>query len=85
MRTLLALAALLAGLTFASPTVAQDDAVRCTEIRPGFVTCTETQIEGRRPASWFLLSRSRVAWELPPLVRRDPAAELARTVRDAPF
>lgn len=85
MRTLLALASLIAGSSLASLAVAQDDTPRCTEVRPGFVTCTETQIEGRQPASWFLLSRSRITWEPPPLVRPDPAAELARTVRDAPF
>ena len=85
MRSLLALATLLACSSIAPLAVARDGTPRCTEVRPGFITCTETQIEGRRPTSWFLLSRSRVAWEPPPLVRSDPAAELARTVRDAPF
>jgi hypothetical protein len=72
-------------LTGASAAVAQDDQPTCREVRPGFVQCTGTTIEGRQPQSWVLLGRSRDRWEPRPLRRRDAARDVVRTVRRAPF
>jgi len=69
----------------ASAAAAQDGQPTCREVRPGFVQCTDTTIEGRQPQSWVLLARSRDRWEPRPLRRRDAARDVVRTVRRSPF
>ena len=82
--TLLYLAALAlsAGL---GVSVAEADDPSCTEVRPGFVQCTETHIEGDRPRAYFLLGRSQIRYEPPPLRREGAIRAVVRSVQRRPF
>lgn len=85
MRTLLLTAALtLLPAALAAPQVAAQDEPQCREVRPGLLQCTEIVIEGRGPSGFYVLTRSQLGWEPPPL-RRELHREVARTVRRAPF
>lgn len=67
----------------AAPAAAQDTP-QCREIRPGLLRCDDIVVEGRGPAGFVVLPRSRAHWEPPPL-RRDLHREVPRTVRREPF
>lgn len=67
----------------AAPAAAQDTP-RCHQVRPGLLRCDEIVVEGRGPAGFVLLPRSRFEWEPPPL-RREATREVPRTVRREPF
>lgn len=80
----LALVLSLAAPLGASVASAQDPP-ECRTVRPGLVVCTETQIFGRGPRAFYLLTRTRDTYELPELRRGDMARSVRRTVRHAPF
>ncbi|MBN4049431.1 hypothetical protein JYT86_00065 [bacterium AH-315-N03] len=81
--------AFLLALTFcfaAAPGVASaQDPPECHTVRPGLIECSETQIYGTRPRSFFLLSRTHDVYEPPELRRADFARSVRRTVRRTPF
>ena len=56
----------------------------CRQVSPGHLECGEMRIVGRSPSAFYLLSRTRPLYELPPL-RRDLAREVRRSVRRTPF
>ncbi len=74
---------LLAGLVIPSGATAQDVG-ECRQVRPGRIECSPVRVVGRTPGSFYLLSRSRVRYEPPPL-RRELVGEVRRSVRRGPF
>ncbi len=79
--TLLAL--LLLGAAGLPAGAAADDRPTCVEVQPGLLRCSEITVEGRQPRSFYVIPRSRVPWEPPPL-RRDARGAIRASVRRAP-
>ena len=84
MRPILIALALFA-LPVAPGVAAAQDGPVCHTVRPGLIECTETEIYGRGPRTFYVLSRTRDVYELPELRRMDMTREVGRSVRRAPF
>ena len=85
MRTFLLALSLCVVAPLAASVAGAQDRPECRTIRPGLVECTETQVFGRQPRTFYLLTRTRDTYELPELRREGAAASVVRTVRRAPF
>ena len=85
MRRILIALALFAIPLPAGVASAQDDGPVCHTVRPGLIECSVTEVYGRGPRTFYLLSRSRDVYDLPELRRTDMTREVGRSVRRTPF
>ena len=77
--------AVLAGTSIASADDTGTAEPQCHQVRPGLVQCTEVEVHGSAPRTFYLLARSPSRYESPPLVRTRMTGEVVRSVRRAPF
>lgn len=82
-RILIALA--LFAIPLAAGVASAQEGPVCHAVRPGLIECTVTEVYGRGPRTFYLLSRTRDVYEPPELRRRDMTREVGRSVRRAPF